>query len=172
MSDPDVEAVFILTPDHLHADLSMAAVEAKKHVFVEKPVCLDLDSFAPLEVLETDRTIFVGYMRRYARPFLALKDRLPPKKDIRHVRIRDLIRESRFFVGQTRPVLRGSDVPAPLLKEDRDRTRAMLQAAVGADAPDDMLRAYQVLTGLSSHSFSAMRELFGRPKRVVAARQH
>jgi len=34
------------------------------------------------------------------------------------------------------------------------------------------LRAYQVLTGLSSHSFSAMRELFGAPKSVAAARQH
>ena len=40
------------------------------------------------------------------------------------------------------------------------------------DAPADVLRAYQVLTGLSSHSFSAMRELFGPPRGVAAARQH
>jgi len=43
---------------------------------------------------------------------------------------------------------------------------------VMGDAAPDQLRAYQVLTGLSSHSFSAMRELFGSPRSVAAARQH
>ncbi len=174
LSDPDIDAVFILTPDHLHADLITAAVKAEKHVFVEKPVCLNLDQIGPLLDLDedNDKTVFVGYMRRYAPAFLALKDRMPALGAIRHVRIRDIIRESQFFVDQTRPVLRGNDVPSDAIDNGRARTLAMLRAAIGEDAPTDVLRAYQVLTGLASHSFSAMRELLGMPTRVAAARQH
>lgn len=35
---PDVDAVFICSPDQYHADYALAAIEAGKHVFVEKPV--------------------------------------------------------------------------------------------------------------------------------------
>ncbi|MCO0638255.1 hypothetical protein M8745_20175, partial [Lutimaribacter sp. EGI FJ00014] len=51
------------------------------------------------------------------------------------------------------------------------RTDALVREVMGAEAARDALRAYTVLTGLSSHSFSAMRELFGQPKGVVGARQ-
>ena len=33
-----VEAVFVLTPNHLHADYVIKAIQARKHVFVEKPL--------------------------------------------------------------------------------------------------------------------------------------
>ena len=36
----DVDAVFVLSPDQYHAEYAKAAIEAGKHVFVEKPVCL------------------------------------------------------------------------------------------------------------------------------------
>jgi len=86
------------------------------------------------------------------------------------VRARDLICEAPFFVAQTRPVFKPTDVPQAVIDEGRARTQAMLRSVVGADAPAAVVRGYQVLTGLSSHSFSAMRELFGMPK-VFAARQ-
>lgn len=37
LNDSDVEAVVIATPNWLHADQAMAAFEAGKHVFCEKP---------------------------------------------------------------------------------------------------------------------------------------
>ena len=173
IADPNLDAVFILTPDFLHAPLLEAAIKAGKHVFIEKPAALTAAELVPLVKLnETNpKIVFVGYMRRFAPAFLALKERLPPREEIRHVRIRDLIRESQFFVDQTRNIFRPTDVPQSAIDEGRAETQRLLTSVMG-DAHPDQLRAYQVLTGLSSHSFSAMRELFGAPIAVAAARQH
>jgi predicted dehydrogenase/threonine dehydrogenase-like Zn-dependent dehydrogenase len=38
--DPEINTVFITTPHHTHASLVLAALEAGKHVLVEKPLCL------------------------------------------------------------------------------------------------------------------------------------
>jgi predicted dehydrogenase len=40
LSDPEVEAVLIATPHSTHADLVVAAADAGKHVFVDKPFTL------------------------------------------------------------------------------------------------------------------------------------
>ena len=174
IADPALDAVFILTPDHLHADLLDKAIRSGKHVFIEKPACLTADQLRPILDIpqRPGQIVFVGYMRRFSRPFLELKRRLPSLSDIRHVRIRDIIREAPFFVAQTRNIFRPSDVPAELLAEGRSRNQAMLRSVMGEDCPPDALRAYQVLTGLSSHSFSAMRDLLGAPKSCSYAVQH
>ena len=173
IADPNLDAVFILTPDHLHAPLLEQAIRAKKHVFIEKPAALTAAELRPLVDLDqrNEKVVFVGYMRRFSPAFLELKRRLPPRDEIRHVRIRDLIRESQFFVDQTRNIFRPDDVPADIIASGRAETQRLLKSVMGEATPDQ-LRAYQVLTGLSSHSFSAMRELFGAPRKVAAARQH
>src|ERR1043166_3868780 len=40
---PTVEAVWVATPNHLHAQHSIAALERGKHVIVSKPMAISLD---------------------------------------------------------------------------------------------------------------------------------
>ncbi len=39
----DIDLVLVATPDHLHFEICKAAIEAGKHVLVEKPLTVDLD---------------------------------------------------------------------------------------------------------------------------------
>lgn len=42
LSDPDIDYVVICTPEHTHHYLALAALDAGKHVYCEKPLCYDI----------------------------------------------------------------------------------------------------------------------------------
>lgn len=73
LSDADVDLVMITTRHNLHASMVLDTLRAKKHVFVEKPLCLnrtELDEIVDTyEKVKGDGvTLTVGFNRRFS-PF-------------------------------------------------------------------------------------------------------
>ena len=73
LTDPAVDAVLICTRHDLHTALTLEALSAGKHVFVEKPVALTGGELEKLEELLHDLSakagapiLFVGYNRRFS----------------------------------------------------------------------------------------------------------
>ena len=46
--DPRIDVVDICTPNHLHAEMALAAIAAGKHVYCEKPLALDMRESAAI----------------------------------------------------------------------------------------------------------------------------
>ena len=74
----DGGAVLIATRHHLHAPLVKAALQADRHVFVEKPLCLTKESLSEIDaILRKSRgSVMVGFNRRFAPATAELKRQL------------------------------------------------------------------------------------------------
>ena len=66
--DPAVDTVFVLTRHDSHAALVIRALEAGKHVFVEKPLALSEDDVDRIEeaASHSERLLMIGFNRRFA----------------------------------------------------------------------------------------------------------
>ena len=73
IADPDIDAVVIASPARTHADLIVAAAQAGKAVFCEKPMALTLaDADRAIEATGTAGVpLQVGFNRRFAADFRA-----------------------------------------------------------------------------------------------------
>jgi predicted dehydrogenase len=78
IAHPDVDAVFVSTPEGEHAAPVCKALELGKPVLVEKPLALSLnDAEAILNTLNrTGGTLRVGYSRRFKECFLRAKEQM------------------------------------------------------------------------------------------------
>lgn len=67
VADPDVELVHIVTPPNLHAEMAVAALQAGKHVFVEKPLATTAeDAQAILSAAQSaGKVAGINYVMRY-----------------------------------------------------------------------------------------------------------
>jgi len=67
LADPEVDAVFIATPNAFHAPLALAALAAGKHVLVEKPFATSAAEAAEVVALakRTGKLLSVGMNQRF-----------------------------------------------------------------------------------------------------------
>ncbi len=67
IDDPDIDAVLVCSPTPTHADIAMAAMEAGKDVFCEKPVDLTIEKIKKTAEVarETGRKLQIGFNRRF-----------------------------------------------------------------------------------------------------------
>lgn len=168
-----LDGVLVLNSDEYHTESTIAALDHGINVLVEKPMCL-----SPREAEEIiaarDRAggaqVMVGYMRRFAPAFLEAKERLSSLGPLNYVRIHDIIGQNSLIIDQTWNVHRPRDLPQDMVADRWERARKLVHEALG-DVPEELAWTYRLLCGLGSHDLSAMRELLGRPTRVLAARQ-
>jgi predicted dehydrogenase len=170
VADEDVEAVLVLVNDEYHAECTVAAVRAGRHVLVEKPMCLTTrEADAVIRARdEANVQVMVGYMRRFAPAFLEAKQVLAESGDVTYAHVRDIVGANRLVIEQSSRVVRAADVPEALRDEVARRAATLVREAIGEASPDQAA-AYRLLIGLGCHDLSAMRELLGMPLRVLAA---
>lgn len=61
LADPQVEVVLVALPNALHAEVTLAALEAGKHVIVEKPLCLSLEDADRIVALAGEKGLVAAY---------------------------------------------------------------------------------------------------------------
>ena len=79
LASPDIDGVIIATPTGLHAEQTIAALRAGKHVFCQKPIAMTIAE-ANAVVAQAERRpqqiLQYGFMLRFTPPLGAIRERL------------------------------------------------------------------------------------------------
>lgn len=78
VNDRAVEAVVVMTPTKLHGEVVLAAAAAKKAIFCEKPLSVDVAEGERMKEAVARHGIFfqLGFMRRFDRAYAAAKRKI------------------------------------------------------------------------------------------------
>jgi 1,5-anhydro-D-fructose reductase (1,5-anhydro-D-mannitol-forming) len=143
LQDAKIDAVYVASPVALHAEQTIAALRAGKHVLCEKPVALNYSQAQSMAAAasETDRLLGIAYFRR-----------LFPKL----IRARQLLAEG--VIG--RPTLAEAHFHGWLESEERGWLR------------DPALAGGGPLYDTGSHRIDAFNFLFGEPVKAMGMRSN
>jgi D-xylose 1-dehydrogenase (NADP+, D-xylono-1,5-lactone-forming) len=103
LADPDVDVVYVPLPNHLHAEWSIRAARAGKHVLCEKPLALSVEEVDAMEAAARESGVVLAeaFMYRHHAQTLKAKEILAS----------GVIGEVRFVRGTfTFPLTRPNDV--------------------------------------------------------------
>lgn len=95
MADPNIDAVVIASSTDTHAPLIIQAAQAKKDIFTEKPIALDLEATdAALDAVdEAGVRLQVGFQRRYDKGYKRAKEMIASGQLGKIEYIRDAMRD-------------------------------------------------------------------------------
>lgn len=76
LSDGEVEAVYVLTPNYSHYTVTMAALKAGKHVFCEKPITINYELSVEManEAVKQNKILNIGVCNRYQKSVEMIKE--------------------------------------------------------------------------------------------------
>ena len=75
---PGLDVVMVATPDDLHTEVTLAALEAGAHVITEKPMCLEIEEADRIIALANakERIVAVDMHKRYDPDHLRIRDEI------------------------------------------------------------------------------------------------
>lgn len=78
LKDPDIDAVIIALPNHLHLQCAKQAAEAKKHIFLEKPIARNVAEAKEIISVAKKNSVkmMIGYPLRFDTEFCKLKEKI------------------------------------------------------------------------------------------------
>jgi myo-inositol 2-dehydrogenase/D-chiro-inositol 1-dehydrogenase len=79
LASPDIDAVIVATPNGLHAEQTIAALRAGKHVFCQKPIAMtmdDADGVVAEAARHSAQVLQYGFMLRFTPPIADVRHRL------------------------------------------------------------------------------------------------
>ncbi len=76
LADPEVDAVFVLTPNYMHYEITMAALKAGKHVMCEKPITVNYELSCEMaeEAEKQGKILNIGVCNRYNKSVEMLEE--------------------------------------------------------------------------------------------------
>ena len=76
LKETDIDAVSIVTPDHLHADIAVACANAGKHLLIEKPIATTRDDVHKIvdAANKNNVRVMVDLHNRWNPPFASAKE--------------------------------------------------------------------------------------------------
>jgi predicted dehydrogenase len=97
---PEVDVVAVYSPDALHAEHCIAALEAGKHVICTKPMVTSLEQARAVvaAVRSSGRKFLVGQTMRFDRQFAALR------KSVKDGEVGEIMAAEAFYIHDLRPV--------------------------------------------------------------------
>ena len=113
ITDPEVDAVYVATPVHLHAQQTIAAAEAGKHVLCEKPMAMNAAECDRMIAACRDRGVRLGIA--YYRRFYPAVARDQGDRHLRRNRPTGIRADERLRAFRSRPAITrdgGCSIPA------------------------------------------------------------
>ena len=140
MADPAVQAVMCLASTNSHVEICMAAIEAGKHVFCEKPVAMEVkETVAIMEAAEAHKVLFqVGFNRRFDHNFRRIRETVASGKLGRPTVVHVISRDPTYDMGYIRRSIEEGGMFVDMTIHDFD----MVQYMLGDDDPIVEVMAY------------------------------
>jgi predicted dehydrogenase len=163
----DVEAVILCHTDP-KTEVAIAAFEAGKHVFIEKPMCFSLqEADAIIDAAQKSGKVGqVGYMKVYDPAFEIAKQEVDSMDNIRFVQVNHLHPSNALHLRQFR-IQRFDDLPPNAHDVVRTAREKAIHDAIG-DVPDEVKGAFFLLAGSMIHDLYGLRVMLGLPNAVVS----
>ncbi len=164
----DVDGV-IICPSGNHAPPTLAAIDAGKHVLVEKPACVTVDEAREMaRAAEQSGVVFmVAYMKRHDPGFIFAKERIARMSGVTFVQVNHFHPDNELHTAEFRFHKPAGAAPrkseAAKAKEDSEIDNAL---GLGPARPEQR-DAFNLINGSLIHDIGNLHGLFGPPERVL-----